>query len=101
MNRLLLKGVFAVLIALAAGLGVGLGLQLTGLRWPTPAPPPPRPTGPTTADIQRAFVGVADHLRPAVLVESDPGVGPGETREIAGVGRSLEHGRAASHRRAE
>ena len=67
MNRVLLKGALAVLIALAAGLGVGLGLQLTGFRASAPAPPPTRAAGPTTADIERAFVGVADHLRPAVV----------------------------------
>jgi Do/DeqQ family serine protease len=66
-SRLLLKGGLAVLVALAAGLGLGLGLQLTGLRWPAAAPPPARVTGPTPAEIQRAFVGVADHLRPAVV----------------------------------
>jgi Do/DeqQ family serine protease len=67
-SRLLVKGVLAILMALAAGLGIGLGLQLTGLRWPGAAPPlPARAAGPTTADIQRAFVGVADHLRPAVV----------------------------------
>ena len=67
MSRLLLKAGLAVLVALAAGLGVGMGLQVSGLRWPGAAPPPPRAAGPTTADIQRAFVGVADHLRPAVV----------------------------------
>ncbi len=67
MSRVLLKGGLAILVALAAGLGIGAGFQLAGLRWPTAAPPPPRQTGPTTADVQRAFVGVADHLRPAVV----------------------------------
>jgi len=66
-SRVLLKGGLAILVALAAGLGIGAGFQLAGLRWPTAAPPPPRHTGPTTADVQRAFVGVADHLRPAVV----------------------------------
>jgi Do/DeqQ family serine protease len=68
MSRILLKGGLAVLVALAAGVGVGLGLQLSGLRWPGTAPPtPPRAAGPTAVDIQRAFVGVAEHLRPAVV----------------------------------
>ena len=68
MSRILLKGGLAVLVALAAGVGVGLGLQLSGLRWPGAAsPPPPRAAGPTAADIQRAFVGVAEHVRPAVV----------------------------------
>jgi Do/DeqQ family serine protease len=68
MSRLLLKTGLAVVVALALGFGVGLGLQLSGLRWPgTAPPPPPRAAGPTTADVQRAFVGVSDHLRPAVV----------------------------------
>jgi Do/DeqQ family serine protease len=68
MTRLLLKAGVAALVALALGVGIGIGLQLTGLRWPgTPAPPPPRPAGVTPAEIQRAFVGVAEHLRPAVV----------------------------------
>jgi len=68
MSRILLKGGLAVLVALAAGVGVGLGLQLSGLRWPGAASPPPsRAAGPTAADIQRAFVGVAEHVRPAVV----------------------------------
>ena len=68
MNRLLLKGFLALLVALAGGVGVGLGLQLAGLRWPGAAPaPPPRAAGPTTVDVQRAFVGVAEHVRPAVV----------------------------------
>jgi serine protease DegQ len=68
MSRILLKGGLAILVALAAGVGVGLGLQLSGLRWPGAAPPtPPRPASPTAVDIQRAFVGVAEHLRPAVV----------------------------------
>jgi Do/DeqQ family serine protease len=68
MSRLLLKGGLAVLVALAAGVGLGLGLQLSGVRWPgAPPPAPTRPAGPTAVDIQRAFVGVAEHVRPAVV----------------------------------
>ena len=68
MTRLLLKAGLAVVVALAAGLGIGLGLQVGGLRWSGATPPPAtRPAAPTAADIQRAFVGVADHLRPAVV----------------------------------
>ncbi len=68
MSRLLLKAGLAVVVALAAGLGIGLGLQLSGLRWPgTSVPPPTRAAGATPADIQRAFVGVAEHVRPAVV----------------------------------
>jgi Do/DeqQ family serine protease len=63
-----LKAGLAVLVALAAGLGVGIGLRGSGLRWPgvTPAPPP-RTAGATPLDIQRAFVGVAEQVRPAVV----------------------------------
>ena len=67
MSRLLLKAGVAVVVALAAGLGIGVGLQIAGLRWSGAAAPPPRAVAPTAADIQRAFVGVADHLRPAVV----------------------------------
>jgi Do/DeqQ family serine protease len=66
-SRVLLKGGLAILVALAAGLGIGAGFRLAGLRWPAAAPAPVQATGPTTADVQRAFVGVADHLRPAVV----------------------------------
>ncbi|HEX2482402.1 MAG TPA: trypsin-like peptidase domain-containing protein [Methylomirabilota bacterium] len=68
MSRLLLKAGLAVVVALAAGLGVGLGFQLSGVRWPgAPVPPPIRAAAVTPADVQRAFVGVAEHLRPAVV----------------------------------
>jgi Do/DeqQ family serine protease len=67
-SRLLLKAGLAVVVALAAGLGVGLGFQLSGVRWPgVPVPPPIRAAAVTPADVQRAFVGVAEHLRPAVV----------------------------------
>ena len=68
MSSPLLKAAFGVLLALVAGLGVGIGLQLSGLRWPgsTP-PPPPRTAAATPVDIQRAFIGVAEQVRPAVV----------------------------------
>jgi Do/DeqQ family serine protease len=66
-SRSLLRAGLAVLMALSGGLGVGLGLHLAGLRWPGAPPPPPRAAGPTPVEIQRAFVGVAEHLRPAVV----------------------------------
>jgi Do/DeqQ family serine protease len=63
-----LKAAVGVLIALAAGLGVGIGLRSSGLRWPgTPASQPPRAVAATPLDIQRAFVGVAEQVRPAVV----------------------------------
>jgi serine protease Do/serine protease DegQ len=66
-SRLLLKAGLGVLIALAAGLGVGLGLQVSGVRWPgSEGPSTPRPA-PTQVDIQRAFVCVAEQVRPAVV----------------------------------
>ncbi|HEX9710634.1 MAG TPA: trypsin-like peptidase domain-containing protein [Candidatus Thermoplasmatota archaeon] len=68
MSRLLLKAGLGILVALAAGLGVGLGLQFSGLRWPgSGPPPPPHAAGQTPTDIQRAFVGVAEQVRPAVV----------------------------------
>ena len=50
-------------------MGIGVGLNLTGLRWPFGLRAGAGPEAPGTAaeDIQRAFVGVADHLRPAVV----------------------------------
>jgi serine protease Do/serine protease DegQ len=65
-SRFWLRAGPGVLIALAAGLGIGLGLQLAGLRWPGSAGPP-TPAAPTQVDIQRAFVGVAEQVRPAVV----------------------------------
>ncbi len=67
MSRLLLRAGLGVLLALAAGLGVGLGLQLAGLRWPGSGGPPASRAAPTQIDIQRAFVGVAEQVRPAVV----------------------------------
>ena len=68
MSGLPLKAGVGVLIALAAGLGVGIGLRSSGLRWPgSPPAPPPRAAGATPLDIQRAFVGVAEQVRPAVV----------------------------------
>jgi Do/DeqQ family serine protease len=66
-SRLWLRAGFGVLVALAAGLGIGLGLQLSGLRWPGLAGPPTPAAAPTQVDIQRAFVGVAEQVRPAVV----------------------------------
>jgi Do/DeqQ family serine protease len=68
-SRLLARLGAGVLIALAAGLGVGVGIRTAGLRWPgaPPASPPPRASGPTAEDIQRAFVQVAERVRPAVV----------------------------------
>jgi Do/DeqQ family serine protease len=66
-SRLALRAGLGILIALAAGLGVGLGLQLSGVRWPGSARPAAPSASPTQVDIQRAFVGVAEHVRPAVV----------------------------------
>jgi Do/DeqQ family serine protease len=67
-SGLALKAGVGVVIALAAGLGVGIGLQASGLRWPgARSAPPPRTAGATPVDIQRAFVGVAEQVRPAVV----------------------------------
>ena len=68
MSGLPLKAGLGVLMALAAGLGVGIGLQFSGLRWPGAGPTPPsRATAATPVDIHRAFVGVAEQVRPAVV----------------------------------
>jgi serine protease Do/serine protease DegQ len=66
-SRLWLRAGLGVLIALAAGLGLGLGLQLSGVRWPGSAGLPTPAAAPTQVDIQRAFVGVAEQVRPAVV----------------------------------
>ena len=67
MSRLWLRAGLGVLVALAAGLGIGLGLQLSGLRWPGSGGPSTPGAAPTQIDIQRAFVGVAEQVRPAVV----------------------------------
>jgi Do/DeqQ family serine protease len=67
MSRFWLRAGLAVLVALAAGLGIGLGLQLSGLRWPGSGSPSTPSAAPTQIDIQRAFVGVAEQVRPAVV----------------------------------
>ncbi|MGH7357271.1 MAG: S1C family serine protease [Candidatus Rokuibacteriota bacterium] len=68
MSGLPLKAGLGVVMALAVGLGVGIGLQFSGLRWPGSGPtPPPRAAAATPVDIQRAFVGVAEQVRPAVV----------------------------------
>jgi Do/DeqQ family serine protease len=58
----------AVLCALALGAGAGAGFRLAGFRWPggdRPAGPPPGASAP--ADVQQAFVRVAERVRPAVV----------------------------------
>jgi Do/DeqQ family serine protease len=66
-SRLWLRAGVGILVALAAGLGIGLGLRFSGLHWPGSAGPPTPSAGPTQIDIQRAFVGVAEQVRPAVV----------------------------------
>jgi Do/DeqQ family serine protease len=59
----------ALVIALAVGVGVGLGLQATRLPWWPGASPAagPRAASATPEDVQRAFVTVAERVRPAVV----------------------------------
>jgi Do/DeqQ family serine protease len=65
-SRLWVRAGIGVLVALALGLGVGVGLRLSGL--PGLGAPPPAPAqNPTAADVQRAFVQVAERVRPAVV----------------------------------
>jgi len=66
-SRLWLRAGVGILVALAAGLGIGLGLRFSGLHWPGSAGPSTPSAGPTQIDIQRAFVGVAEQVRPAVV----------------------------------
>ena len=67
MSRFWLRAGLSILVALAAGLGIGVGLQLSGLRWPGSGGPSTPSAAPTQVDIQRAFVGVAEQVRPAVV----------------------------------
>jgi Do/DeqQ family serine protease len=67
-SRTLLRAGIAVVVALAAGLGVGVGLRLGGLGWPgLAAPTPPPASSAIPGDMQRAFVQVAERVRPAVV----------------------------------
>jgi serine protease Do/serine protease DegQ len=66
-SRLWLRAGLGILVALAAGVGIGLGLQLSGVRWPGSGGPSTPGAAPTQIDIQRAFVGVAEQVRPAVV----------------------------------
>jgi Do/DeqQ family serine protease len=74
-----------VLAALAAGFGVGVGLRVAGPGWPGLAAPTPRPAAPA-GETPRAFVEVAERVRPAVVNiatahflrrQRPPGGGPG------------------------
>ena len=68
MSRLFGRLAAGVVLALAAGVGLGLGLQLTGLRLPSPGREGQGAVAaPTTEEMQRAFVRVAERVRPAVV----------------------------------
>jgi Do/DeqQ family serine protease len=67
-TRILGRLAAALALALAVGLGLGVGLQLTGLRLPALARDTRNGAAPATAEeMQRAFVRVAERLRPAVV----------------------------------
>ncbi len=69
MTRFLAWTGAAAVVALALGIGVGVGLRLAGLPWPSRAAPAPVPAavGSTADDMPRAFVRVAERVRPAVV----------------------------------
>ncbi len=67
MTRILARFAAGALLAVAVGLGVGLGIQTAGLRVPGLARSG-QPAAPATAEeMQRAFVRVAERVRPAVV----------------------------------
>jgi len=68
MTRLVARTGIGVILALAVGLGIGAGLKLGGLRLPGAAGAGPSVTAaPTAEEMQRAFVRVAERVRPAVV----------------------------------
>jgi Do/DeqQ family serine protease len=67
-TRGLLRLAAGLALALALGVGLGIGLNVTGIRWPFhKAGPAAEATGTAAEDLQRAFVRVADQVRPAVV----------------------------------
>jgi Do/DeqQ family serine protease len=63
-----LRAVLVVVAALAAGLGVGIGLRVAGPGWPGLARPTPSPASSALpGETPRAFVQVAERVRPAVV----------------------------------
>jgi serine protease Do len=67
MTRVLARIGIGVLLALVAGLGLGVGLQSSGLPLPTRRSGSGTPAVATAEEMQRAFVRVADRVRPAVV----------------------------------
>jgi Do/DeqQ family serine protease len=68
MTRIFARLAVAVAVALAAGVGLGLGLQLTGVRIAGLVRDAQSGGAPQTAEeMQRAFVRVAERVRPAVV----------------------------------
>jgi Do/DeqQ family serine protease len=68
MNRIFARLTMAVVVALALGLGVGIGLHLGGIRLPARfRETPGAAAAPTAEEMQRAFVRVAERVRPAVV----------------------------------
>ncbi|MGH7263409.1 MAG: trypsin-like peptidase domain-containing protein [Candidatus Rokuibacteriota bacterium] len=68
MMRILARLGIAAALALAVGLGLGLGVQAAGIRLPWRSGGEGRTGAPATAEeMQRAFVRVAERVRPAVV----------------------------------
>ncbi len=68
MNRVFARLSAGLLLALAAGVGLGVGLQVSGLRLPgLGRAGQGAVAAPTPEEMQRAFVRVADRVRPAVV----------------------------------
>jgi Do/DeqQ family serine protease len=68
MTRLFTRLGAGLLVAVAAGVGIGIGVQLGGLRIPgLGRGGQGAAAAPSAEEMQRAFIRVAEHVRPAVV----------------------------------
>jgi Do/DeqQ family serine protease len=68
MTRLFARLGAGLLLAVAVGVGLGIGVQLGGLRLPgLSRGSQGAAAAPSAEEMQRAFIRVADHVRPAVV----------------------------------